>query len=494
MIFSAIPQLTKRKEAELIVLPFWEKQKKPKEAASLGTLDSAVKPLIDAGDFTGREGEVAFAYPKRGKEKRCLLLGLGREEHLTVNGLRQSYSNVAKECQKKGLKKINIVLPNIAQLTHVTVEEYLKGMAEGILLTNYRWESLASLPEETVLLSQITVVGILPKMLSVIKEATLIAEGVHLARDLINGNADIVTPHYLAETARKLAAKFPSLKATVFNKKRIEQEKMGLLLAVSRGSPNEPAFIILKYEGYPRSKDHTVLIGKGVTFDTGGLNLKPTGFMETMRADMSGAAAVLAAVASAAALNLKHNVTAIVAATENSIDGNSYKPGDVYKGYGGISVEVGNTDAEGRLTLADAISYCEKQLKPTRIIDFATLTGSMVVALGEQISGFFCNDNNLAHQLLDASQRSAEPLWQMPLFAPYRDLLKSDVADIKNVGGREAGAITAALFLEEFVNKVPWAHVDIAGTAFESKELGYWPKNAVGFGVRLMIDFLQHLE
>jgi leucyl aminopeptidase len=264
------------------------------------------------------------------------------------------------------------------------------------------------------------------------------------------------------------------------------------LLAVARGSAVEPTFIILHYKGVARSKDHTVIIGKGVTFDTGGLNLKTSG-METMRDDMSGAATALCTVAVAAALNLPVNVTAVVAATENAIDARSYKPGDVYKGYSGMTVEIGNTDAEGRLTLADALAYTVKELKPTRMIDFATLTGSMVVALGEGMSGLFCNEETLANSLLDSSQRTSEILWRMPLFEPYKEQLKSDIADIKNVGGRAAGSITAALFLQEFVQNVSWAHIDIAGTAF-GKEKGYVPKNGVGFGVRLMVDFLENLS
>ncbi len=269
---------------------------------------------------------------------------------------------------------------------------------------------------------------------------------------------------------------------------------MGLLAAVSRGSAVEPAFIILSYKGFARSKDHTVLVGKGITYDTGGLNLKPTGSMETMRDDMSGGATALAAIGVAASLNLKVNVTAVVPSTENAIDSKSFKPGDVYKAHSGMSVEIGNTDAEGRLALADALSYSVQNLKPTRIIDFATLTGSMVIALGEGMSGLYCNDDKLCSALLHASDRTAEILWSMPLYDPYKEQLKSDIADIKNIGGRAAGSVTAALFLREFVDTAPWAHIDIAGTAFASKERGYWPKNGVGFGVRLMIDFLNTLS
>ncbi|MCH9626151.1 MAG: putative cytosol aminopeptidase [Chlamydiales bacterium] len=498
MLFSSIDKLTKRQNAELIVLPFWQQATKSKKvakpAAEFGTLQALLKPSLESGDFTGSSGEFLFVYLKGNKEKRVLLLGLGKQEDLSVEPLRQAFANVAKECQKKGISKINLVVPTVSEIRNIDASQCLTGIAEGILLTNYTWEKLATLQEETVLLKSICLVGIIPKMLSCVKECEHVAEGVYLARDLINGNADIVTPQYLAETAKSIADKFASVKATVLDQKKIEKEKMGLLLAVARGSSVEPTFIILSHKGFAESKDHTVLVGKGVTYDTGGLNLKPTGSMETMREDMSGAAAVLATVAVAAALNLKVNVTAVVAATENAIDSKSYKPGDVYIGHSGMTVEIGNTDAEGRLTLADALSYTTKHLKPTRMLDFATLTGSMVIALGEGMSGFYCNEDKLAEQLLESSANTSEILWRMPLHAPYKEQLKSDIADIKNIGGRAAGSITAALFLEKFVGDIPWAHVDIAGTAFASKEKGYLPKNGIGFGVRLTVDFLQEIS
>lgn len=499
MLFSCVDQLAKRKEADLILFPFWEKNKKnkssPKPAALLEGLEHILNPALETGDFRGNLGETLLVYGNKegkNKEPRYLLLGLGKEEKLTVEGLRQAFSQAAKECQKKGLTRINLVVPTLSELRSIRAEECLKGITEGILLTNYRWEKLVSGDEETILLKQVCLVGVRPALLAHAKECEYISEGVYLARDLINGNADFITPHFLAETAHKIAQKFPAVKATVFDKKRIEKEGMGLFMAVAQGAQVEPAFIILSYKGFPDSKDHTVVVGKGVTFDTGGLNLKPTNSIETMRCDMSGAATALATIAVAASLNLKINVTAVVAAAENAISDRSYKPGDVYKGYAGITVEIGNTDAEGRLTLADALAYTVKELKPTRMIDFATLTGSIIIALGEELSGLFCNDELLATALLESSRQTSENLWRMPLYESYKEQIKSDIADLKNTGGKPAGSVTAALFLQEFVNNVPWAHIDIAGTAF-GKEKGYWPKNGVGFGVRLMTDFLQNL-
>ncbi len=422
-----------------------------------------------------------------------MLLGLGVEEKLTVERLRNAYSVVAKACQKLGLVKITLVLPNIVELRHVSVDECLRGIAEGILLSNYTFEQLATSSDRTVLLKSVQLVGITSSKLDVVRLCEEIAEGVYFARDLVNKNADDITPTYLGKAASKLAKTLPNLKAEVFGRKWIQSEKLGLLEAVSRGAQEEPAFIILSYRGYARSKDHTVIVGKGVTYDTGGLNLKPTGSIETMRSDMAGAAAALATVTTAAALKMKVNVTAVIPSTENAIDSKSYKPGDVYAAYNKTTVEIGNTDAEGRLILADALAYTLQNLKPTRMIDVATLTGAVVVALGEDMAGLYCNDETLSKQLLDASQETGEKVWRLPLHEPYKELLKSDIADLRNIGGRAGGSITAALFLEAFVGSCPWAHFDIAGPAFTSKEHGYQPKNGVGFGVRTLLNFLQKL-
>lgn len=266
---------------------------------------------------------------------------------------------------------------------------------------------------------------------------------------------------------------------------------MGLLLAVNRGSDSDPAFIIIEYKGNPKSKEKTVLVGKGITYDTGGLNIKVSN-METMKGDMGGAAAVMGTIVAAASLDLKVNVTAVIPTTENSISSRSYKPGDIYKSYSGKTVEIGNTDAEGRLILADALAYAVDHLKPTRLIDLATLTGAMIIALGTETIGLFSNNDALADGLIRSGSDTYERVWRLPLHEEYRDQLKSDFADIRNIGGRAAGSITAAIFLQEFVGKTPWAHLDIAGTAYlEDGAKRYHPKYGTGSGVRLLIDFLE---
>jgi leucyl aminopeptidase len=283
----------------------------------------------------------------------------------------------------------------------------------------------------------------------------------------------------------------PRLKTEVLDKKRLIEEKMGLLLAVNRASSLDPFLIQTTYKGNEASKEHIVLVGKGVTYDTGGLSLKPTDNMLTMKCDMSGAATVLGAVQVAAALGLKVNVTAIAPVTENCIGPKSYKIGDVYKSHSGKTVEVNNTDAEGRLILADALSYAIQHHHPSCIVDLASLTGSIVVALGEEVSGFFSNDDQIAHDLMGASDRTGEPLWRMPLHAGYRESLKSDIADLINTSGRDAGSVKAALFLQEFVGTVPWAHIDFAGPCFVTKPKYYNTTHATGFGLRLLVDFLE---
>ncbi len=233
-------------------------------------------------------------------------------------------------------------------------------------------------------------------------------------------------------------------------------------------------------------------MGKGITYDTGGLSLKPTSGMQDMKCDMSGAATALGTIFAAAKIGLKKNVTAIVPSTENCIGSKSYKPGDVYIGYSGKTVEIDNTDAEGRLILADALAYASKKLKPSRIIDFATLTGAIIVALGEETTGMMSNNDELAAQLAKAGEATYERVWRLPLFEEYKQQIKSDVADLKNSGGRDASSITAALFLQEFIGDFPWAHLDIAGTAHLSKARRYHPKNGTGVGIRLMIEFLEN--
>lgn len=451
------------------MVPYWEG---PKEAADFEDIDAL-------RDFTGKSGEIALSYEEG---RRILLLGLGRQDKASVEALRRAYAAAIKWAQGKKIKEIGILFPKCKQR-----EEFLQGIAEGLLLTNYSFGYKHDALKESLvtLIEKVTFIGV-EKEEGLIHKMGLIAEGVHFVRDLVNANADEKGEQLLA-AAKKL---HPKVKTTILDKKKIENEGMGLLLAVNRASNVDPFIIQATYKG-SKSKEHIVLVGKGVTYDTGGLSLKPTDNMLTMKCDMAGAATVLGVVKTAAALGLNVNVTALAPVTENGIGSKSYKLGDVYRSYSGRTVEITNTDAEGRLILADALAYAVDRLKPSCLIDLATLTGACVVALGEEISGLFSNDEELAAELMESSDRTDELIWQLPVHADYKDSYKSDIADTVNSSGRDAGAIKAALFLQEFVKEIPWAHLDIAGPAYLSKPKYYHPVKGTGHGVRLLVDFLE---
>lgn len=496
MEFLSVPDLKSRKKAAILVLPFLKSASKAMPAASFSHFRSYFDPTIATGDFTGKEGEVCICYAHNEQEPRLAFLGLGDTGKISTEILRRAYSSLTKACGKKKIESLNIVLPHLSD--YLSEEEVLQGVCEGILLTNYRFEKLKqdSIKENpSVLLKKVTFIGADKSELTEANRYLDIAEGVYLARDLVNDNADQVTPQFLAKVAKGLEKTLPHTKTMIHDKKWIEKEKMGLLLAVSRGACHDPAFIIIEYKGNPKSKDLTVLVGKGVTFDTGGLNLKATGGIETMKCDMGGAAAVLGTIFALGSMKAKVNVTAVIPATENAISSTSYKPGDVYISYLGKTVEISNTDAEGRLILADAMAYAAKKLKPSRMIDIATLTGAMDIILSNEASGVMSNNDDLSASLVRSGQNTFERLWRLPLFEEYRDALKSDIADMRNAGTRSGSSITAAMFLKEFVEEVPWAHIDIASTAYISDHKRYHPKFATGFGVRLLTDFiLQNYE
>ncbi len=470
-----------RPATDVVVVPFWQ-DKKPVPAAALKDLAASVAPVLDAGDFHAKEGEVLTIYGDQGK--RVMLLGLGKKAACKDETVRRAFAAVVKAARAKKCKSLAVLVHD---------KKKCAPIAEGILLTNYtfdRYKKSSVKEEHPVLLHKIVFVGAGEAELTECKKLGKIAEAVHFVRDLINSNAKDKTPQDLEKVAKGLAKEFSTIKTKILTKKEIEKEKMGLLLAVNSGSHLDPAFIVMEYRGNPSSKEKMAIIGKGITYDTGGLNLKPTGSMETMKCDMSGAATVLGTLRAAASLKLKVNLVGVVVSTENAIGPESYKPGDVYESHAGKTVEITNTDAEGRLVLADALSYTQKHLKPTQMIDLATLTGSIVVALGEEISGLFSNNDTLAHALIKAGDETGECLWRMPLFADYKEALKSPIADMKNAGSRKGGAIFAALFLQEFVHNIPWAHLDIAGTAFLSEPKHYNPTMATGVGVRLLIALL----
>jgi leucyl aminopeptidase len=481
---------TTRSTSDCLIVPFWEEKKQPLIAAEIKKNLSLMQLPADVGDFSGKESEIVIIYPKGEKEKRILLLGLGKKKDISIESLRKTFGYAIKRCMAKRMKKVSVICPLCEK---VSEEEAVLGVVEGFLSANYFFHKFTTGKEFSVPVDQVQLIGVKNKHKALIEKTKIISAGVNLARDLVNNNADEEIPKHLVDVAKSFTKLSEKLKLTIFDKKKMEEQKMGCILAVGKGASVEPYLIQLSYRGDPKSKDHSVLVGKGVTYDTGGLSLKPSTGMESMKADMSGAAAVLGTIYVICRLGLPINVTGMVPAVENAIGPNSYKPGDIYRSYLGKTVEVVNTDAEGRLILADALAYAAKNLNPTRIIDIASLTGAIVIALGEEVAGMFSNNDNLSSSLEKAADQSGENLWRMPLYKDYKGQLKSDIADLKNVGDRRASSITASLFLSEFIQNVPWAHIDIGGTNFVKEAKKYHPKLATGYGVRLFVQFLESL-
>ncbi len=487
--------MSKRKPADLLILPFWQESKSVKGAHSeCAQFSKLTSESIKSGDFSGKEGELLVLYPDSLPEKRLILLGLGNAKKCGLETLRRTFATVTKACRGKNITSLHVLVPEV---TNFSEEAIAAAIAEGMSLASYYFDELKaeSLKEDKMYrVQRITLLGVKPSSLAACQKVETVVQAVNAARDLVNRNADQVNPENIGKFAKSLEKEYKSIKTTVLTRSEIEKNKMGLLLAVSRGASCDPSFSIIEYKGNPRSKECTAIVGKGVTYDTGGLNLKPTGGIETMKCDMAGAAAVLGTMKAIAALGLKVNVIGAIPSTENAIGPVSFKPGDVYPSFSGKTVEITNTDAEGRLILADAVAYVEKHFSPKYIIDLATLTGAMVISLGEEATGFFTNDDKLGKALVESGDATNELLWRMPLYPEYKEKLRSTIADLKNWNGRDAGSCVAATFIQQFMNDTPWAHLDIAGTAYLSKPKLYHNTNATGVGIRLLVNFFEKME
>ena len=446
---------------------------------------------IAASGFAGRADESLSTVA--GEPKKITLIGIGKAESLTIRGLRTAIYSIAKMAKKQRDRNIIVVMP--VAVPKLGAEETTRVAAEALAAADYKYDVYITktddkpLPIHAALVPPDAVDAKRAKQLD--DEAKAIAAGVRTVRDLGNGPGNLVTPTFLGQRAEEVA-KGAGIKCTVYGRREIEKMKMGGLLAVNRGSIEEPRFIVLEYA--PRkAKKHVALVGKGITFDSGGISIKPAEKMEEMKFDMCGAAAVIGTIQAAAMLALPVRVTGVIASTDNLPSGSAYKPGDIITTSSGKTVEVVNTDAEGRMILSDALHYAS-ELKPDHIIDYATLTGACVVALGSEAAGLFSNNDELARKLIESGERVGERLWRMPAWDEYKDLIRSEWADVKNSGGRWGGAITAAMFLKEFVTCPSWAHLDIAGTAYTPHETARDPKGATGTGVRVTVDFLESLS
>ncbi len=466
------------------------------EAAAIDAqLGGQLAKLIKRGEFEGKLGEGLLVHTQgKAKATRLVLAGLGKEKDLRLDAFRQALGSVVKRVRQAKVTSFAVVMPDT--LPHETsVLDVAQALVEGAILGNYQFTAYRSdngakpidVERLTLYTSQRAQ---LPQMTEGIRRGVATAEATVLVRDLCNHPSNVMTPTRIVREA-KTVAKESGVRLKVLEQKDMEQLGMGALLGVARGSHEPPKFIILEYKGAKAKKGEQpiVLVGKTITFDTGGISLKPAENMEHMKADMTGGAEVLATMRAAARLKLPLHLISILPVAENMPGGRAMKPGDIVTTLSGKTVEVQNTDAEGRLILSDGLAYATRY-KPAVLIDIATLTGACVVALGQFAIGMFGNNEQAKDQVRNAGLRAGERVWEMPLWEEYFEQLRSDVADMRNIGGRGGGMITAALFLSKFVGDCPWIHLDIASTDWSERERAYLPKGPTGIGTRLLIQFL----
>ncbi|MBA7504974.1 putative cytosol aminopeptidase [subsurface metagenome] len=476
-------------QADALVVNLFEEVKQPDGATAAvdKALGGAVSQLIDQAAIKGKLGEVTIIHTLGKLPARIVATaGLGKKEEFNLDKVRRVAGDFSRSLRKLNCHSVATILHG-AGTGSIEPEDSAEAITEGSLLglynfTSYKKPEYEEIAEMLIISesSQLTALG------RGIENGKIMAEATVIARDMVNEPANQMTPARMAEMAEETANKY-DLEFKVFDSRDMEAMGMGALLGVASGSNQPPKLITLGYKGNPDSQKTAGFLGKGVTFDSGGISIKPSEGMGEMKDDMAGGAAVMAALAAIARLKCKINITVIIPAVENLPGGNALKPGDILKAMNGKTIEIISTDAEGRLILADALSYAVKQsLSP--LVDLATLTGACRVALGTGYSGLFSNNQRLANEIVKAANKTGEKMWQMPLPEEYKEQNKSLVADIKNTGNRYGGAITAALFLAEFIDDAPWAHIDIAGTASSNKESGYIVKGATGVGVRTLIE------
>ena len=461
--------------------------------------------LIDSKDFKGKENEISFTYVnKEARTSRLFITGLGKSKEITLEKLRNAYAATAKKMNSLKLTNVGFELPDLNLIKGVVNESFsdiAQAICEGVLLSLYTYKKFVTEKKDNgeCYIDDITFFTDSPKYVKEISEAfknaKIICDAVFVARDLGNEPSNFLTPAIFAENIKKASSK-TNYNVTIFDEKKIKQLNMGGIIGVSQGSDNPPRFLILQYFGSSKSEKPVVLVGKGVTFDSGGISLKPGAGMDDMKMDMCGAAAVIGTFEAVSRLHIKINLIGLIPLVENMPSGKAIKPGDVLTSYSGITMEVDNTDAEGRLILADALGYAANY-KPKAVVDTATLTGAVVITFGHHVAGVMGTDSALVKKLFDAGEKTNERLWELPLYKEYDKLMKSEIADIRNIGPpRQAGTIMGGIFLKKFVgDKYPWAHVDIAGTAMVGIDIAdYIPKDATGFGVRLFVEFLKNFN
>ena len=484
-----------REPAEVLVLTHFEGDERLNDAAAAvdRALGGLLRGLLKSGEFEGKLNQTVLLHtPGKAAAKRVLLVGLGRKKDARVDYVRQAMGTAVKRVRQAGASSFVTCLHG-EDLSKTSAVELAQALVEGAILGTYQFtEYLSDKKTGAKQVVRLTVLTTDPRQLADIKEGarrgTATAEAAMFVRDLCNHPSNVMTPTRVATEAKKIGRE-RSVRVKILERAQVERLGMGAFLGVARGSHEPPKFIILEYNGSRRNGKPIVIVGKTITFDTGGISLKPAENMEQMKADMTGGAEVLATVRAVSRLRLPIHLIGILPATENMPGGRAIKPGDILKSLSGKTIEVQNTDAEGRLILADGLAYAAR-LKPAAVIDIATLTGACVVALGQFAIGMFGNNEDLKRAVRDSGIKAGERVWEMPLWDEYFEQLKSEVADMRNIGGRGGGMITAALFLSKFVGDHPWVHLDIASTDWSERERAYIPKGPTGIGTRLLIQYL----
>jgi leucyl aminopeptidase len=489
-------------EDELIVVNLFEGVETPGGATAAvdAALGGAISEAIAAGDFRGKKGEVAVFYP-RGTlpARRVLIVGLGMQDKFDLEIVRWVAAAAARQARSLGVRSFSSIIHG-GGAGGFALEAAAQAVVEGTILSLYRYQELKNKPPDRPDPENFTLVQFdadrLPEVEAGARMGQIVAEAACLARDLVNRPANYATPGDLAELALEIAGEFDSMRCQVLSEEDASELGMGSFLGVAQGSDEPAVMIVMEHNPGREELDTVVLVGKGITFDTGGISLKGSENLDRMRGDMAGAAAVLATMYAVGELDLPLHVVGLAPATENMPGGSAYKPGDVLEAMNGKTIEVISTDAEGRLILADALAYAAR-FEPKAVVDLATLTGACVIALGRGMAaGVFSSDDDLLARLTAASKASGERIWPMPLYDEYLDAIESLTADVTNSGGRFGGVGTSAIFLKQFAEGYPWAHVDIAGMSFEErpgtpKRPAYLQKGGTGFGVRLMVQFLR---
>lgn len=448
-------------------------------------IGGALSRALDRGDFRGARDESLHLDGGESRAGRVLLVGLGKGDDLAP-ALRRGAALLGRQAQRMGVGSLAVVAPGADIAT-------IEPIAIGVAMGAWDYPDLKTPPpkeERRAPLARVTIVAANSKEArDALAQAEALAAGYEVARRVSQMPGNLCTPDFLAKTATDMGRRH-KLKVTVLGRREMERHKMGSFLSVAQGTPQDPKLVTLEYRKGRRGAAPIVLVGKGLCFDTGGISIKPADRMEFMKFDMCGAAGVIGAMEAIARLKLKVNVVGIFGATTNMPSGTAVKPGDVVISHLGKSIEIINTDAEGRLVLADLLSYA-RRFKPAAVIDAATLTGACVIALGHTATGVLGSDQELVDEVLAAAKRATEPGWQLPLWDDYKPLIKSDVADIRNTGGRAAGTITAAMFLKEFAEEYPWVHLDIAGTAYSEADLVAIPPGPTGVPVGTFVEFVR---